>query len=35
MYDVAIFENYENFLREHKEDVSTASGALKMITDTG
>jgi hypothetical protein len=35
MHDVAIFENYENFLQEHRNDISTASGALKMITDTG
>ena len=30
-----LFENYEMFINEHRTDLSTPSGALKMITDNG
>lgn len=28
-----LFENYELFINEHSDELSTASGALRMITD--
>ena len=30
-----LFENYELFLKEHSDDISTPSDALRMITDNG
>lgn len=32
---VNLFENYEHFINEHSDDLSTPSGALRMITDNG
>jgi hypothetical protein len=31
----ALFENYECFINEHRDDLATPTGALKMITDNG
>jgi hypothetical protein len=31
----ALFENYELFITEHSDELSTPSGAVKMITDNG
>jgi len=33
--ELALFENYEQFINEHSDDLSNPSGALKMITDNG
>jgi hypothetical protein len=33
--ELALFENYEQFITEHSDDLATPSGALKMITDNG
>jgi len=33
--ELALFENYENFITEHSDDLSNPAGALKMITDNG
>lgn len=33
--ELALFENYEHFINEHSDDLSTPAGALKMITDNG
>jgi len=33
--ETPIFENYEGFLREHADDISTPKGAAKMIQDEG
>ena len=33
--EIPLFENYESFIREHSDDLSTPSGAIKMITDNG
>jgi len=30
-----LFENYENFINEHSDDLSNPTGAIKMITDNG
>jgi hypothetical protein len=30
-----IFENYELYLKEHKEDISTPSGAIEMLSSDG
>ena len=35
MPDIALFENYEQFISEHSDEISTPTGALKMITDNG
>lgn len=35
MSELALFENYEHFITEHSDDLSTPAGALKMITDNG
>ena len=32
---VNLFENYEHFINEHSDDISTPAGALRMITDNG
>jgi hypothetical protein len=31
----ALFENYELFITEHSDELSTPAGAVKMITDNG
>ncbi|MDD4081997.1 MAG: hypothetical protein PHD05_01285 [Sphaerochaetaceae bacterium] len=33
--ELALFENYENFIHEHSDDLSNPAGALRMITDNG
>ena len=33
MPEIALFENYERFITEHSDDLSTPAGAIKMITD--
>ena len=33
--ELPLFENYEQFITEHSDDLSNPSGALKMITDNG
>ncbi len=33
--ETPIFENYEMFIREHSDDVSTPRGAARMIQDEG
>jgi len=33
--ELALFENYENFINEHSDDLSNPTGALRMITDNG
>lgn len=33
--ELALFENYEQFITEHSDDLSNPAGALKMITDNG
>lgn len=35
MSEVALFENYEYFINEHRDELATPTGALKMITDNG
>lgn len=30
-----IFENYELFIKEHAEEISTPSGAVRMLNDEG
>jgi len=35
MYGDTIFENYELFLKEHKDDVSTPMGAVEMLSSDG
>ena len=34
-YTDIIFENYEQFLKEHSSEMSTASGALEMLSSDG
>lgn len=33
--ELALFENYEQFINEHNDDLANPAGALKMITDNG
>jgi hypothetical protein len=35
MYSDVIFENYELFLKEHKDDISTPMGAIEMLSSDG
>ncbi len=35
MYGDVIFENYELFLKEHRDDVSTPMGAIEMLSSDG
>lgn len=30
-----IFENYNSYLSEHKDDLSTPSGAIEMLSSDG
>ena len=30
-----IFEHYEDFLKEHSDDLSNPSGAIRMLQDSG
>lgn len=34
-YTDVIFENYEQFLKEHRDEMSTPSGALEMLSSDG
>lgn len=35
MSELALFENYELFLKEHSDDISTPKQAIRMISDNG
>jgi len=35
MYSDTIFENYELFLREHRDDISTPMGAVELLSSDG
>lgn len=34
-YSDVIFENYESYLKEHRDDISSPSGAIEMLTSDG
>jgi hypothetical protein len=34
-YTDVIFENYENFLNEHRSDMSSPQGAMEMLSSDG